>query len=88
MDLLAQTVSLLLCTKAVLCSQQGDAGFYCGITVFGFMSEHLRHHEVRLLRNQRVLLVDELDPVLDHLRGAAAAWKWGKKTHRVWLICV
>lgn len=44
------------------------------------MSEHLRHHEVRLLRNQRVLLVDQLDPVLDHFRGAAAAWKWKKNT--------
>ena len=44
---------------------------------------HLRHHEVRLLRDQRVLLVDELDPLLDHVGRAAAAWKWKKKPQRL-----
>lgn len=34
---------------------------------------HLRHHEVGLLRHECVLLVDQLDPVLDHFRRAVAA---------------
>lgn len=81
MDLLA-AVSLPLCIKASLYSQVRLHRLIVSL----FESNegvHLRHHEVRLLRDQRVLLVDELDPLLDHVRRAAAAWKRKKTKQRL-----
>lgn len=56
-------------------------------------SEHLRHHEVGLLGNQGVLLVDELEPLLDHFGGAVAAWDRKKHTgmskcHKISRACL
>lgn len=44
--------------------------------------KHLRHHEVRLLGNQRVLLVDEMDPLLNRVR-VTSVWKLRRRSRNM-----